>query len=166
MHIKIYCGLARLSDIIMTHVQKDLVLTFGLRDEILALKLLQLLAAQTSSLLVKSSITRQLDITRNLLDAFLNSYQKSSIIKLVRPYYTNKQTEVVKSSMLYFVDNGLRNAILDNYTIESLSYENYIFSELLKIGISPKYWRSKSKAEVDFVIEKGDKLIPVEVKKG
>ena len=45
-------------------------------------------------------------------------------------------------------------------------YENFVASELLKSGIELRYWRSKSKAEVDFVIEKSGKLYPVEIKSG
>ena len=39
-----------------------------------------------------------------------------------------------------------------------------MFSEILKLGIKPKYWRTKAKSEVDFVIEKEKEIIPIEVK--
>ncbi len=42
--------------------------------------------------------------------------------------------------------------------------KNYILSELIKLGFSPKYWRSKSKAEVDFIVEEDNRIIPIEVK--
>ncbi len=40
-------------------------------------------------------------------------------------------------------------------------YENFIFSELVKKGLALKYWRTKAKAEVDFIVED---RVPVEVK--
>ena len=57
---------------------------------------------------------------------------------------------------MYFIDTGLRNVIAKEFDVESNGkvFENYVFSELLKLGIKPKYWRTKGNAEVDFVIEK------------
>ena len=43
-------------------------------------------------------------------------------------------------------------------------YENFIYSELVKSKIFPKYWHTKSGAEVDFIMEKENKLIPIEIK--
>ncbi|MBI2574286.1 DUF4143 domain-containing protein [Candidatus Woesearchaeota archaeon] len=43
-------------------------------------------------------------------------------------------------------------------------YENFVASEFLKSGIELKYWRTKSMAEVDFIIEKDGKTMPVEIK--
>jgi hypothetical protein len=43
-------------------------------------------------------------------------------------------------------------------------YENLIFSELNKKGLNLKYWRTKSKAEVDLIIEQSGQVIPVEIK--
>ncbi len=43
-------------------------------------------------------------------------------------------------------------------------FENYVASELIKAGFTLKYWRTKAKAEVDFIIEKEGEVIPIEVK--
>ena len=60
----------------------------------------------------------------------------------------------------------MRNAIISFFTseVDGKLFENYIFSELLKVGFSPKYWRTKSKAEVDFVIQDKDGISPIEIK--
>jgi hypothetical protein len=42
--------------------------------------------------------------------------------------------------------------------------ENYVLTELVKMGLEPHYWRTKSKAEVDFVIRTDEGIIPVEAK--
>ena len=43
-------------------------------------------------------------------------------------------------------------------------FENYVFTELQKMNTLIYYWRTKSKAEVDFVIERGKEIIPIEAK--
>ena len=48
--------------------------------------------------------------------------------------------------------------------VDGRLFENYVLSELVKLGFSPKYWRTKMKTEVDFIIEIGSEKIPIEVK--
>ena len=64
---------------------------------------------------------------------------------------------------------GFRNICIDNFSKERSDrgaiLENFIFSELMKKDVRQiNFWRTKSKAEMDFVLEKNSKLIPIEVK--
>jgi hypothetical protein len=65
------------------------------------------------------------------------------------------------------VDSGLRNAVIGDFRPleqrqdKGALLENFHYSEFLKSGMAVKYWRTKAKAEVDFVI---DDRIPVEIK--
>jgi len=63
------------------------------------------------------------------------------VIAPCRPFYTNKRLELTKSPKFYFVA-----------------------AELLKKEVALRYWRTKSKAEVDFIIESQGNQVPVEVK--
>ena len=102
--------------------------------------------------------------------------EKLSILKKTfvciesRPYFSNKRKELVKSPKFYFLDNGFRNISIDNFqeldkrTDKGPLNENFVASELFKKELKLNYWRTKSGAEVDFVVEKEGKLIPVEVK--
>ena len=63
------------------------------------------------------------------------------VIEPCRPFYTNKRLELTKSPKFYFVA-----------------------AELLKKEVALRYWRTKSKAEVDFIIEPQGNQVPVEVK--
>lgn len=73
--------------------------------------------------------------------------------------------ELRKNPKIYFVDFGLRNYLLENFEsiIYDHLYENFVFNEL-KRKHKLNYWRTTSKAEVDFVVEKEGKLVPIEVK--
>lgn len=77
-------------------------------------------------------------------------------------------TELKKESKIYFVDTGLRNYLINNFNdIEVRNdsgtlIENFILNELYQYG-KINFWRTKNKAEVDFVFE-GKEIIPIEVK--
>lgn len=92
------------------------------------------------------------------------------MLQLLKPFYTNSKLEIVKNPKLYFIDTGLRNAVLENFsalrTDRGALYESFVFQELLKQDFTCYYWRSKSKAEVDFVIKKDGAIFPIEVKAG
>jgi predicted AAA+ superfamily ATPase len=61
---------------------------------------------------------------------------------------------------------GLRNAIINDFgpNMSGKDFENYVVSELKKSGFEPRFWRTKSGAEVDVVLEIGRELVPIEIK--
>ncbi|MGB9612854.1 MAG: DUF4143 domain-containing protein, partial [Candidatus Margulisiibacteriota bacterium] len=94
------------------------------------------------------------------------------VCQLLRPVFRNKRKELTKMPKLYFWDNGLRNFALDAFRPYELRedrgalLENFVFAELArKVGNRIRYWRTKDKSEVDFVLECPDgKIVPIEVK--
>lgn len=90
--------------------------------------------------------------------------------KRIVPFFTNKRTEIIKVPKVYFFDNGFRNTIIDDFRPCDLRQdigmlnEAFIFSQLAYGGAEVKFWRSKSKAEVDFIVEKEGRLIAIESK--
>lgn len=106
---------------------------------------------------------------KELLD-YLNILEKTFICIRSNPFYTNKRTELVKAPKIFFLDNGFRNIVIKNLeslkyrTDKGVLYENFVASEFIKINIDIKYWRSKSKAEVDFVVEEKGVITPIEIK--
>ncbi len=100
----------------------------------------------------------------------LNILEKTYICKRVSPYFTNKKTEIIKVPKVYFFDNGFRNIVIDDFRAYDLRQdigslnENFVFTQLTYAGVEVKFWRSKSKAEVDFVMEREGKLIAIESK--
>jgi len=131
--------------------------------------LLEKLATQTGSLVNYDELCTVTGLKYSELKRTLNVLEKAFIIKQLKPYFKNKNKEISKAPKIYFYDTGLRNAIMSNFSKirsdEGAIIENYVLSEILKCGIEPKYWRTKSGAEIDFIIEKNGVLLPVEVKK-
>jgi predicted AAA+ superfamily ATPase len=106
---------------------------------------------------------------KDLLEA-IGILEKTFVIERSTPYYKNKRLELVKAPKFFFIDNGFRNMAIKNFmpvlsrTDVGALNENFIATELVKKGCPIRYWRTKSKAEVDFIIEDRGEVIPVEVK--
>ena len=98
--------------------------------------------------------------------------EETYIISLLRPFYTNKATELKKNLKVYFIDSGLRNYALDSFnkiefrTDAGNLMENtaYIQLRLNFPESSIKYRRTLAKAEVDFILREEGEIVPIEVK--
>ena len=99
----------------------------------------------------------------------LRILQETYILELISPYFSNKRTELVKNPKVYFTDPGIRHSLLNNFSKfmdrsdKGALLENYVHQSLRQ-HTELKFWRTKSQAEVDFVIERAGELLPIEVK--
>jgi len=152
-----------LQNIFQTYIMKEIKEIFSIKNDFKIFNLMKILSFQEGNLISYEELATHTEINRNVLKEYLNILEKAFIIKLVHSFYTNKRLEIIKSPKLYFLDSGLRN-IVNDFTLSGSIYENFVFTEMLKKGIELKYWRTKSKAEIDFVYEKRNELIPIEVK--
>ncbi|MBA3045694.1 MAG: ATP-binding protein [Candidatus Thermoplasmatota archaeon] len=149
-----------------TMLLKDVARTFSI-DDIGALERCARYFSETvGGVLSYNGASNALNISYPTLKKYIDALEKSYLIVQVKPFYTNKVKEITKQPKIYFLDTGMRNVIANRFDPKSSGslFENYVLSELLKMGHTTKYWRTKSKAEVDFVLEIGGNIIPVEVK--
>lgn len=155
-----------LRDLINTMLLKDVSQTFSIDDLTSLEKLARYLAVNTGNIINYENITSYLNIAFQTLKKYLDAMEKSYITKTIQPYYTNKNKELTKKPRIYFIDTGLRNTLINNYPtdVAGKDFENYVLTELVKQGHQVKYWRTKSKAEVDYLIEKDERVTPIEVK--
>lgn len=156
-----------LRNILNIYLLRDIRDLVGLTDDYKMLSLMKALALQVGNVISYQELSTLTTQNFSDLRKNLNLLEKTYIISLVKPYYTNKRLEIVKNPKIYFYDTGLRNAVIDDFRkmdsrqdIGNL-FESHIFTEFTKQNHSLKYWRTKSKAEVDFVV---DDKIPAEVK--
>lgn len=162
-----------LESIMENYLLKDIRGLLHLATEENLLRLAKLLANQIGNLIEYKELGGASGLNyKNLLD-HLEILKKTYIIDLIKPYFKNKRTELVKNPKVYFIDSGLRNFTVSDFRKvgerDDLGHltENFVFSELRKNRgpLSPlNFWRSKSKAEVDFIIEREGDIIPLEVK--
>jgi uncharacterized protein len=155
-----------LSDLYETMLLKDIVKTFSIDDYRSLEEFAKYLALSTGCILSYGELSNSMKTSFRTIRKYLDAMEKSYFIARVYPYYTNKLKEIVKQPKIYFIDTGLRNIISKSFDAEPEGrlFENYVFTELLKLGVMPKYWRTKTKTEVDFIVEKEKTVIPIEVK--
>lgn len=163
-----------LQEIYSSYLEKDVINFLNITHPEIFNRLLLLLAHQIGNIVNIQELASALQIGRNLIQKYLFSIEATYVAKLISPFYINKRQEVIKAKKVYFVDCGLRNFIADNFAELALRadkgalVENFVFQEMQKrIGlIAIKFWRTQNKAEVDFILSKANKVIPIEVKSG
>ena len=156
-----------LSDIYDTMILKDVARTFSINDIRSLEEFSNFLAFSIGDIVSYDKISSKLKLSFQTVKKYLDAMQKSYLIYRAAPFFTNKKKEIVKQPKLYFVDTGLRNIIAKEFNtdISGKLFENYVLTELLKMGYNPKYWRTKQKTEVDFIVEsENNEMIPIEVK--
>jgi predicted AAA+ superfamily ATPase len=155
-----------LVDILESIVLRDAVRAFGLNNVKGISDLVLYLSQTIGSPMNISAVSNALGMNHTTLEGYLDALEMSYITTRVRPFFRNKVKEIIRQPKVFFVDTGIRNAAIGNFPSvpDGHLFENYVFSELLKMGRSPKYWRTKAGAEVDFVLDIPEAPIPIEVK--
>jgi predicted AAA+ superfamily ATPase len=158
------------------YLYKDVLAWKDIRKPELLHKLLQLLAHQMSHEISMQELAVQLKVKSETVETYLDLLEKSFVVFRLRSHSTNDRKEVTKMKKIYFWDNGIRNAILDNFKPIPLRndvgalWENFIVTERLKRNhyaektIHAKFWRSKQQQEVDYVELESDTLRGYEMK--
>ena len=154
------------------YILKDIKSLLSLTTEDELQRLEKLLAGQIGGMINFEKLCNVSGLSYKEVKKHLQILEKTYIISLCKPFFTNRRTEIVKNPKVYFVDLGIRNYSLVDFRnpIErndlGLMAENHAYNMLKNFySQSPiKYWRTKSKAEVDFVIEKNQSVFPVEIK--
>lgn len=135
-------------------------------------------AAHTGQQVNYSSLGTDAGVTSKTAKAWLGLLATSGIITMVEPYSTTTSKRLVKSPKLYFMDTGLACWLQGLDTPEALARspflgamaETWAFGQLWRNstdrGKRPRicYYRDSKGAEVDFLLEHGGALTPVEVK--
>jgi predicted AAA+ superfamily ATPase len=156
-----------LRNIFQIYLLRDVKDILGLVDDYKILSLVKALALQTGQAISYDELANLTQQNTSAVKRQINFLEKTYIASFLRPYFRNKRTELVKNPKAYFLDTGLRNAVIKDFKPvnerqdKGALYENCVFSELIKKDRGVKYWRTKSKAEVDFIV---DDRIPLEVK--
>ena len=132
--------------------------------------LVKILATRAGGIVNYNELGMEAKIDFKTLKSYLNFLEKTFIIFFVPPFFTNKTKEIVKNPKIYFLDLGLRNALINSFEPlilrkdKGFLWENFAAINLIHQGFKLHFWRTKAKAEVDFVIEKEKETIPIEVK--
>jgi len=155
-----------LRDLYETMLLKDTARVFSIEDVESLEQFVLYLAATVGGIISYDRVSRELGLSFRTVRKYLNALEQSYFVRRARPFYRNRTKEIKKQPKVFFVDGGLRSLLVKDFsaTPTGEAFENYVYTELLKAGFEPRYWRSKTGAEVDFVVEQEDGLVPMEVK--
>ena len=159
-----------------SYLFKDVLELENLRNPAKLTDLLKLLAFQIGNEVSLNELSNQLGIAKQSVERYLDLLEKTFIIKKVGGFSRNLRKEVVKTARYYFWDNGIRNAIINNFNPlnqrndTGMLWENFMFMERLKtkeykrIFANNYFWRTYDRQEIDLVEEREGKLFGHEFK--
>lgn len=162
-----------LREIYSSYIQKDIKALIGGENVLAYNNLVKVLASQIGNLLNINEISQTLRMSRYEIEKYLNILEQTYITKRMPPYFKNKRKEITKMPKIYFSDLGLVNMISVNFSdLQARSnlgaiIENYCFNQLqyfVSVSDCIFFWRTIEGAEVDFVWQRDDGIIPMEIK--
>lgn len=163
-----------IDEIFRSYVEKDISTLLRVEKLDVFRSLVKILAGQISGLINYSEISNTLGISLATVKNYLFYLEKTYIIKRLDPFYRNVRKEITKSPVVYFHDLGLRNYALGIFGNVARTddfgflFQNLVFNILQEkvkfTGAKINYWRTKDRAEVDFIYSLGETVVPIEVK--
>ncbi len=165
-----------LKEIVGSHLYKDILELNGLKHSDKIVRLLQLLAFQIGKEVSYNELGRQLGISKNTVERYLDLLEKTFVVYRLLGFSRNLRKEISKNSRYYFYDTGIRNALINNFNSLQLRddvgilWENYIIIERIKkreylqIIANNYFWRTYDRKEIDFIEERGGTLYGYEMK--
>lgn len=161
-----------------TYVERDVRLIMQIKNLGRFENFVRLLAGRVGQVVNLHSLSGDLGVSSTTLEDWLSVLESSFLIFRLPPYFENFGKRIIKSPKLYFTDVGLATYLLGIENIDQISrdpllgglFENMVVMEAVKTrlnrGFDPAlyYWRDNNKNEIDMIIKKQYKLVPVEIK--
>jgi len=160
-----------LKELVNGYLLKDILAFEGIkkRDKILAL--LQKLAFGSGSEISLEALGRELQISKNTVEKYVDLFRKVFILYDLPGFSRNGDNEITKMKKWYFVDNGIRNALIGNFNKLNMRedtgklWESYLQSERMKklayeqAIVSSYFWRTHSQQEIDRIEEQANQTL-------
>lgn len=152
-----------LKQMVENYLLKDILIYENVKGSKILHNLLKLLAFQVGNLVSTVELANSLQINKLTVERYLDLLSKVFIIFPLSGYSKNLRKEITKSKKWYFYDNGIRNAVINNFSNLSmrddvgLLWEQYVLSEKIKFNSSQNYypnynfWRTYDGQEIDFL---------------
>lgn len=166
----------RLKELTESYLLKDILELDKIKNSKILLDLLRLVSFQVGNEVSLNELGRQLSIDTKTVSRYLDLLEKSFILCNLRGFSRNLRKEITKKSKYYFLDNGIRNAIISNFNDLPLRddtgklWENFLVAERIKaqqhnhIYANNFFWRTWEKQELDWLEEREGRLFAYEFK--
>ena len=139
-------------------------------------KLVQALAFQVGNEVSFHELGQLCGLDNQTVERYVDLLEKAFIVFRLGSLRRNLRNELKKSRKIYFYDNGLRNAIINNFNPMNLRadtgalWENFLVSERQKrlayheISVNRYFWRTHAQQEIDYIEERNGQLHAFEFK--
>ncbi len=168
-----------LKNIATQYLYKDVFIFEAIRNPRVFEDLVKLLALQIGSLVSVNELATQLGVSRSVVQRYIRLLEQAFIIKVLHSFSNNPRTELKKAFKVFFLDVGVRNAIVDVDTPlldrndRGFIFENFVVTERIKDGSNNNvfppeimFWRTRTGFEVDIIEKKGTNISAYECKWG
>lgn len=167
-----------LRDIIGAYLLKDILTIDGIKNSAKMRDLLRLIAFQLGSEVSYDELGKQLGMSKNTVEKYLDLLEKVFVVYRLGAYSRNLRKEVSKAGKWYFYDNGIRNAIIGAFSPLAIRqdvgalWENYIIGERRKANFNNAlhkefyFWRTYDNQEIDLIEDNSTNIAAFEFKWG
>jgi len=159
-----------LYELVNDYLLKDILEFDGIRNSKKIHNLLKLIAFQIGKEVSIPELSNNVDLSKATVEKYLDLISKVFVIQEVNAFSKNHRKEIAKSSKWYFIDNGIRNALIRNFNMLNYRndigelWENYLVSERIKYlsfnneNTGFHFWRTYDHQEIDWVEEQNNEL--------
>jgi hypothetical protein len=156
-----------LSKLVESYLFKDILTFQRVRYSQTIIDLARALAYQIGNQVNENELANRLKIDRKTVVSYIDILEKSFVVMRLPPFSSNPRREIGKQSKIYFLDLGIRNALIGDFNDLALRpdrgmvWENFLIVERIKTylnrgsDVQGRYWRTYNGAEVDFIEECG-----------
>jgi predicted AAA+ superfamily ATPase len=165
-----------LNNLVSSYLFKDIFMYQDIRKPEFIEQLLEALALQLASEVSFNELAKLLKTDAHTVQRYISLLEKAFIIFRLRSYSRNVRNELKKSRKIYFYDNGVRNALLGNYSLiksrndAGMLWENFFIAERMKylhynkIYAKRFFWRTTQQQEIDYIEEYDGNMTAYEIK--
>ncbi len=165
-----------LGELTSSYLYKDILTLDQVRKPVILQKLLLALALQVGSEVTFNELGNTVGIDKETAEKYIDLLEKSFVIFKLNSFSRNMRREIKKGKKIYFWDNGVRNAIINNFNSLPLRgdigalWENFILSERMKflhynrINSHSYFWRTTTGMELDWLEERAGVIHAFEAK--
>jgi predicted AAA+ superfamily ATPase len=158
------------------YLLKDILKVDGVKNSHKLYSLLRLIAFQIGKEVSLEELGRQLGMSKNTVERYLDMLSKVFVVYRISGFNKNLRKEIVKNNRWYFYDNGVRNALIQNFNKLELRadvgdlWENYLAAERIKfqnytqLHCTNYFWRTYDQQELDWVETEGETISSYEFK--
>jgi len=168
--------IALLEELVGSYLMKDVLALERIRSSRTLVDLLKLIAFQVGSEVSLTELATQVRLDVKTVGRYLDILEKGFVVVRVGGFSRNLRNEVTSKAKYYFLDNGVRNAVIGQYNLldarndTGALWENFVVAERLKkrsyrgIYGTFHFWRTYDGQEIDYVEERDGGLFGFECK--